>query len=155
ARFLTTVHQRIEPWWFFLPLVLGAVLPWIPAFVRGVRGGWRAGAPADTAATARAFRPLRFLLPYALLTLASFSASGLKLGPYIMPIVPAIAATTAAAAPDVGGFARLAARVIAGFIAFVAVGLAVYSALHNGYVPQAYIVLSGLALGAALAGLIV
>ena len=154
ARFLTTVHQRVEPWWFFLPLVLGAVLPWIPAFLRGVRAGWRAGAPAESAAGARAFRPLRFLLLYALLTLVFFSASGSKLVPYIMPLVPAIAATTAAAASDVGAFARLAARVVAGFLAFVAFGVAVYSAVHNGYVPQAAIVLSCLALLAALAGLI-
>ena len=152
ARFLTTVHQRVEPWWFFLPLLLGVVLPWIPAFVRGVRAGWTAGAAPAAAAP---FRPLRFLLLYALLTLAFFSASGSKLVPYILPLVPAIAAVTGAAGQDVGGIARLAARVVAGFLAFVALGVGVYSAVHNGYVPHAYIVLSCAALAAALAGLIV
>ncbi len=40
ARFLTTVHSRVEPWWFFLPLLLLAVLPWLAVFVRSVhRGG--------------------------------------------------------------------------------------------------------------------
>ncbi|HXY96671.1 MAG TPA: glycosyltransferase family 39 protein, partial [Steroidobacteraceae bacterium] len=29
TRFLTTVHQRVEPWWYFLPLLLLGVLPWI------------------------------------------------------------------------------------------------------------------------------
>jgi len=27
TRFLTTVHQRVEPWWYFLPLLLLGVLP--------------------------------------------------------------------------------------------------------------------------------
>jgi 4-amino-4-deoxy-L-arabinose transferase-like glycosyltransferase len=152
ARFLTTVHQRVEPWWFFLPLLLGAVLPWIPSFLRALRAGWRADAPAGAAP--RAFRPLRFLLLYALVTLAFFSASGSKLVPYIMPLVPAIAAVTGATAADAGGFARLAARVVAGFFLVVTLGLAVYSAVHNGYVPHAYTVLACLALAAALAGLL-
>ena len=26
-RYLTTVHARVEPWWFFLPIVLWALLP--------------------------------------------------------------------------------------------------------------------------------
>ncbi len=43
ARFLTTVHQRVEPWWFFLPLLLLAVLPWIATLLRAVRASARAG----------------------------------------------------------------------------------------------------------------
>ena len=47
ARFLTTVHQRVEPWWFFLPLLLVGVLPWLVPLVAGGAAGWheaRAGA---------------------------------------------------------------------------------------------------------------
>ena len=39
ARFLTTVHQRVEPWWYFLPLLLLGVLPWLAALVRAARAG--------------------------------------------------------------------------------------------------------------------
>ena len=47
ARFLTTVHQRVEPWWFFLPLLLVGVLPWVAAAVaRRIRR-----APGATPAT--------------------------------------------------------------------------------------------------------
>lgn len=47
ARFLTTVHQRVEPWWYFLPLLLLGVLPWIAALVRAVRAaGTQAPTPA-------------------------------------------------------------------------------------------------------------
>ncbi len=27
-RYLTTVHSRTEPWWFFIPVILWALLPW-------------------------------------------------------------------------------------------------------------------------------
>ena len=38
ARFLTKVHKREEPWWFFLSLLAIGALPWLltmPAAVRG------------------------------------------------------------------------------------------------------------------------
>src|SRR5215472_11919454 len=70
ARFLTTVHQRVEPWWYFVPLLLVAVLPWLVPLVRAVRAAWSdPGLPSAVgvkeAPGARArFRPLRFLLIY-------------------------------------------------------------------------------------------
>ena len=36
ARFLTTVHQRVEPWWFFLPWLLLGVLPFPVLFGIGL-----------------------------------------------------------------------------------------------------------------------
>jgi 4-amino-4-deoxy-L-arabinose transferase-like glycosyltransferase len=130
TRFLTTVHQRVEPWWYFLPLLLGAVLPWLIPCVRGVRGAWlERGA-------AHAFRPRRFLLIYALLTLLFFSASGSKLAPYILPMVPALAALTGAEVRDPGRLARQAARAAAPLVVLVALGFLVYSLRRNNYVPH-------------------
>ena len=41
ARFLTTVHQRVEPWWYFLPLLLLGVLPWLAPLCAGAaQRGW-------------------------------------------------------------------------------------------------------------------
>src|SRR6185312_7652666 len=56
ARFLTNVHQRVEPWWFFLPFLLFGVLPWITSVVGACRRAWN-----DTGTVAQ-FKPLRFLL---------------------------------------------------------------------------------------------
>src|SRR6185437_12895927 len=78
ARFLTTVHQRVEPWWFFLPLLLFGVLPWIFSVVGASRRAWQ-----DEGAGGQ-FKPLRFLLIFAAVTLLFFSASGSKLAPYIL-----------------------------------------------------------------------
>ena len=133
ARFLTTVHQRVEPWWFFLPLLLAAVVPWMVPLARGARAAW--GEHASGALTGP-FRPRRFLLIYAALILVFFSASGSKLAPYILPMVPVLAALSGAATRDPERLARHAARFAAGFVVFVAAGLLVYSARRNSYVPR-------------------
>jgi len=148
ARFLTTVHQRVEPWWFFLPLLLLAVLPWLPAAVRGVRAAWTAGAAPGE------FRPLRFLAVYAAVTLVFFSASGSKLAPYILPLVPVLAVLAGVAVRDLRSFARFATVSGATLVVIVATGLLIYSARRNAFVPSAAIALSVAAAIAALAGLL-
>jgi 4-amino-4-deoxy-L-arabinose transferase-like glycosyltransferase len=132
ARFLTTVHQRVEPWWFFLPLLLLAVLPVLVPAWSAARAAWRE-APAGPGAP---FRALRFLLIYALLMLAFFSASGSKLAPYILPMVPVLAVLIGAACTDPRALARIAARSGSIFALVCAGGLLVYSARRNSYVPQ-------------------
>jgi 4-amino-4-deoxy-L-arabinose transferase-like glycosyltransferase len=151
TRFLTTVHQRVEPWWFFLPLVLLAVLPWLAPLVRALRAGWRTQEPraGHAPGDGRPFRPLRFLLVYAALTLVFFSASGSKLAPYILPMVPVLAAVTGACAADPRRLARRAALTTAGLTVFLAAALLIYCARHNAYVPHQALVWA--ATGAALA----
>src|SRR5579862_2463054 len=132
TRFLTTVHQRVEPWWYFLPLLLLGVLPWVTSLVRAVPRAWREE-PAGSAAPR--FRPGRFLLIYAAVTLVFFSASGSKLAPYILPMLPVLAALTGAAGAAAASFARQAARTGAALVVVVAAGLMIFSARHNSYVP--------------------
>jgi 4-amino-4-deoxy-L-arabinose transferase-like glycosyltransferase len=137
TRFLTTVHQRVEPWWYFLPLLLIGVLPWIGPLRHACLEAWAepdlrpAGAQAP-----RAFRPRRFLLIYCAVILAFFSASGSKLAPYILPMMPILAALTGAAVPEPVRLARLGARTGAVLVVLVAGGLMVYSAVRNAYVPH-------------------
>jgi 4-amino-4-deoxy-L-arabinose transferase-like glycosyltransferase len=155
ARFLTTVHQRVEPWWFFLPLLLAAVLPWLVPFARALRGAWREEAavvisPAPGGDGLR-FKPQRFLLIYAAVTLVFFSASGSKLAPYILPMVPVLAALTGAQLRDPARLARHAARAAAPLVVVVAAGLLVYSARRNSYLPHEAV---GWSLAAAAAALI-
>jgi 4-amino-4-deoxy-L-arabinose transferase-like glycosyltransferase len=134
ARFLTTVHQRVEPWWYFLPLLLLGVLPWIAPLARACRCAW-AGAAPNTAAAPQ-FKPLKFLLIFAAVTLVFFSASGSKLAPYILPMLPVLAAVTGACSGAGSEFARHVARIGAGMVLVIAAGLLVYSASRNSYVPH-------------------
>ena len=144
ARFLTTVHQRVEPWWYFLPLLLGAVLPWLIPCLRGARAAWMEQPGSHT------FKPRRFLLIYALLTLLFFSASGSKLAPYILPMVPVLAALTGAALGDPSRLARHAARAAAPLVVLVAVGLLIYSLRRNNYLPHEALIWALAACAAAL-----
>ncbi len=84
-RYLTTTHGRYQPWWFFVPVLVLGVLPWIglvfPA-LRTARPGWRARHEQ---------REEIFLLLWIGLVFAFFSASGSKLIPYILPMLPPLA----------------------------------------------------------------
>lgn len=84
-RYLTTVHRRTEPWWYFLPLLVAGALPWTPLALRSV---WRPG--RDDPPGAR-FRPRLFLACWCAFVLLFFSASSSKLPSYILPIFPAVA----------------------------------------------------------------
>ncbi len=81
-RYLTTTHGRYQPWWFFGPVLILGMLPWIgltfPA-VRDVLSGWRKR------------REELFLLLWAGLVFVFFSASSSKLIPYILPVLPPLA----------------------------------------------------------------
>ncbi len=131
TRFLTTVHQRVEPWWYFLPLLLLGVLPWIAPLVRGVASAW-----SEASGPATGFKPRRFLAVYAVVTLLFFSASGSKLAPYILPMFPVLAALAGAHAAEPGRLAAQAARIGAGLVVLIAAGLLIYSARRNSFVPH-------------------
>lgn len=83
-RFLTHEHRRVEPWWFFLPIVVLGFLPWALALLPAVVRAWREEARAD-------FRPLRIALLWSAFVTAFFSASGSKLPAYVLPVFPILA----------------------------------------------------------------
>ena len=91
-RFLTTAHGREEPLWYFVPIVLGGLMPWTLTLLPALRTAWTAG-PAER------FRPLRFLLVWVATVFVFFSISGSKLPPYLLPMAPALAVALGAALP--------------------------------------------------------
>ena len=82
-RFLTKVHGRVEPWWYFVPVLFAAALPWSTLACHAVVVQWKV--PGDKG------RALRLLAIWCAFTLLFFSASGSKLPSYILPILPAFA----------------------------------------------------------------
>jgi 4-amino-4-deoxy-L-arabinose transferase-like glycosyltransferase len=145
ARFLTKEAQRVEPWWYFLALLLLGALPWFLPMLRAGLHAWR----EPTSITG--FKPLKFLLIFSVLTLVFFSISGSKLATYILPIFPPLAAFTAVAVADRPRFLTRSTRVAAGLALFVAAGLLVYSQRRNGLIPAQAV---EWAIAAALAALI-
>ena len=86
-RFTTTVgHDRYEPWWYFIPVVLGGLFPWMgflwPALRDALAGGW-----ARRKENAEAW----FFVVWAAFIFLFFSKSHSKLVPYVLPVFPALA----------------------------------------------------------------
>lgn len=146
ARFLTTVHQRVEPWWFFGPLLLLGVLPWTAGALRGARAAWISQNPDWR------FKPLKFLLIFVIVTILFFSSSGSKLAPYILPAMPPLAILAGCATP--GRLLRSAAWTGALLVSCLGIGLLVYARSHYGAVPQAGTAWAAAAILVALAGLL-
>ncbi|BAV32474.1 glycosyl transferase [Sulfuricaulis limicola] len=85
-RYLTTVHQRYEPAWFFIPVLVLGMFPWI-AFVGHAVKDAMPGAWSER----RLHRESWFLVLWAGLVFLFFSASQSKLIPYILPVLPPLA----------------------------------------------------------------
>jgi len=85
ARYTSVLHRREQPFWFFFPLLLAAMLPWTWLVLEGVRAGWRK--PEGT----RAFLPGRFLVLWAASIVLFFTVSRAKMPAYVLPAIPALA----------------------------------------------------------------
>jgi 4-amino-4-deoxy-L-arabinose transferase-like glycosyltransferase len=87
-RFATNLYHHPQPFWFYIPVALLAVMPWtvflVEALVDAIRG-WRftVQQPAGQE-DLRTYLALWFLLP-----IAFFSLSQSKLPGYILPAIPA------------------------------------------------------------------
>jgi 4-amino-4-deoxy-L-arabinose transferase-like glycosyltransferase len=86
TRFLTTEHRREGAWWYFVPILIGGILPWLSVFAWSAYRAWR-----DAPEAANRFNWQRFALVWAAVIFLFFSASGSKLPSYILPIFPALA----------------------------------------------------------------
>jgi len=129
ARFLTTVHRRVEPWWYFVAMLLIGALPWLASIPAAVRGAWRESARDNQ------FKPLKFLLIFCIVTFVFFSVSESKLAPYILPMMPPLAAVIGAGVRDSARFIRSVALVVAALLPFLAAGFVIYAMRHYGYFP--------------------
>ncbi|MDO8263149.1 MAG: glycosyltransferase family 39 protein [Gallionella sp.] len=92
TRFTTTEHGRYQPWHYFIPVLLGGMLPWsvlmLDTLLRPVLG---AKAGRDSKPVAKVFNAERFLLVWVVFVYVFFSMSGSKLPSYLLPMFPALA----------------------------------------------------------------
>ncbi len=89
-RFLTPISHRPGPWWYFLPLLVLAVLPWLYSAVRSIVAG--AGRVVERAG---GFSADAFLWLWVVFIVFFFSVSHSKLPSYVLPVIPALAVLTA------------------------------------------------------------
>ena len=118
-RYLTPEFQHIQPFWFYIPVLLVELLPWA-AIAFGALLGWcfdKSRFQLD----ARTY----FLISWALFCIVFFSASKSKLPGYILPALPAIvflAAIAMSHSNRIIARARVFGALAAGFV-FSVIGL--------------------------------
>ena len=83
-RFTSTVHGRYQPFWFFVPVLIGTMLPWSFFIPGALVRAWRDRHHEEG-------RPGIYLLIWTVLIFLFFSKSSSKLVPYILPIFPPLA----------------------------------------------------------------
>lgn len=86
-RYTTTVHQRDEPVWYFIPIFIIGVLPWLGVFLKTVfRPQFRWWPQANSG-----FGAERWLWTFAIITFVFFSVGHSMLPSYILPMIPVLA----------------------------------------------------------------
>jgi 4-amino-4-deoxy-L-arabinose transferase-like glycosyltransferase len=142
-RFLTKVHRRYQPFWYFLPILLLTMLPWSFMVPAALRNAWqeRRGERGEAVV---------YLLIWALFIFAFFSKSSSKLIPYILPVFPPlallVALTVQRAVACADRWFTVSAWVACSLLTLVGGGLAVY--------PHVVAKADLTPLGGALSGLI-
>ena len=84
-RFTTKIHDRYQPWYYFIPILLGGALPWTVLMLDSLVSTWRSKSADKT------FDAERFLLIWAVFVYLFFSVSGSKLPSYLLPMFPMLA----------------------------------------------------------------
>lgn len=135
-RFTTQMHHRVQPGWYFIPVLLAGLAPWLVPLFRSALQAIRQRTDAEL-----------LLWIWAIVVFVFFSASGSKLPAYILPIFPALGVLIARSATT----ATLKWQSIAMIPVALGVGLAVYRIGSGGrYAAYAdWLVAADLALAAA------
>jgi 4-amino-4-deoxy-L-arabinose transferase-like glycosyltransferase len=119
-RFTTEMHQRVHPWWYFVPVLAAGMAPWlVPLGHAALRALRRKNRDSPYFPDAEAL-----LWCWALVVFVFFSISSSKLPPYILPIVPALAV--------------LAARSLTASVLRVQSGLLLVGSLVAAYIVHRY-----------------
>jgi 4-amino-4-deoxy-L-arabinose transferase-like glycosyltransferase len=120
-RYLTPEFQHVQPFWYYVPVLLVAFLPWIGLFLWSVIVGTK-----EIIRRGGASNATLFLICWAGFCVVFFSTSHSKLPGYVLPAFPAIGLLMARVSNKMGlgrrvsfGIAHFVAA--AGFLALVAV----------------------------------
>ena len=128
-RFLTDVHERVEPWWYFIPCVLLATIPWMRSFVRSL------AALSITSIRRPEYSNTWFLAIFCMVVFLFFSASHSKLAPYVLPLMPSLAVLLAPRIAAQDGAPTRAAWISAGLFTVLGAGLCISAFHHGGVMP--------------------
>ena len=87
-RYVQPVHRRTGPWWYFIPVSIVFLMPWLPALIAAM---WHERPVRAMRSLLAYSTPQRFAWCYAAAIFVFFSLSSSKLPAYIMPAIGAVA----------------------------------------------------------------
>lgn len=133
-RYLTPVFQHRQPFWFFVPITIAAILPWVALLWPAAKEGlwiWRNGNWKES--------PGLFFACWALFPILFFSASQSKLPSYILPSVAPLILLLAAAwtrqQDNASGSATRAARRLGAGMSVTWIALGVATLMWRSRLP--------------------
>ncbi len=115
-RYTTTTHQRYQAWYYFIPILMVGILPWLVTLFDAMMNALKRNGT-------QGFDPTLFLLLWTGFIFVFFSLSDSKLPSYILPIFPALALLIATRLKTISGrafmwhLAPVAALALTGLIA--------------------------------------
>lgn len=86
-RFAKNEHAREGAFYYFLPILIGGIVPWLGCLFPALARGWK----VERGFSAYRFHPNRFLLIWCAFVFVFFSISKSKLPAYLLPVFPALA----------------------------------------------------------------
>ncbi|WP_049209404.1 lipid IV(A) 4-amino-4-deoxy-L-arabinosyltransferase [Serratia marcescens] len=131
-RFAEDNAQHKAPFWYYLPVLLAAVLPWLALLPGALLKGWRE----------RVQRPeLFFLLSWAMMPLIFFSIAKGKLPTYILPCMAPLALLMTAYAEDYAATLRAKLFKANAWLngLFGLIGIVALVVLSSGLLPKAHL----------------
>lgn len=84
-RFTSKIHNRYGPPYYFVPILILGIVPWLGVLFQSLWNG------AHERSAASGFQPKKLLLIWSIFIFVFFSISDSKLPSYILPIFPALA----------------------------------------------------------------
>ena len=120
-RFLTTVDDRYEGLWFFVPILLLGFLPWTTLLPRLLTDAWR-----ESRAGARVSLLLLIWIAFIFIF---FSLSKSQLIPYLLPLLPALALLAGRTVSRMPG-TSIGRHLWAGCVLWLAIGVAALALPH-------------------------
>jgi 4-amino-4-deoxy-L-arabinose transferase-like glycosyltransferase len=153
ARFSQDAYHHHQPFWFYLPVLMLAMMPWtialLAAVVERTRTMWTEG--KESFSSAEDSWPL-FLLIWMLVPVVFFSASRSKLPGYILPAIPAGALLVTnwlesrrEAGVRIGWWLAAAQSLACGAIIFAGLASAGLASHHHPFWSRSVILYAGIA----------
>jgi 4-amino-4-deoxy-L-arabinose transferase-like glycosyltransferase len=130
-RYLTPMFQHIQPFWFFVPVALAALIPWLAFLAASVADAYEA-IQRNTWRTS----PSLYFACWALFPILFFSLSKSKLPSYILPGMPALALLATVSAEKIFERSRRAATGLSALIGLTWAGLILAAVLRFEKLPS-------------------